>query len=162
MLKQDLTADSAERHIDASPAALYEIVADVTRTPELAPEIVSCTWLDGATGPQVGARFKAVNRAGRGPNWSNEPIVTIADAGREFAFARTERFAGTVQWRYTFTPDGTGCRVVESYVVVRPLTIVGWFIISGVYGLKDRRTDLRNGMVATLERLASIAETAPS
>ncbi len=159
MLRQELTHDSVGRHIDAPPEALYELVADITRTPELSPDIVSCRWLDGAAGPAVGARFKAVNRAGRGPNWSNKPVVTIADPGREFAFARTEPFAGTVQWRCTFTPEGTGTRVVESYAVIRPLTIVGWFIIGVLYGRKDRRTDLRIGMEATLDRLAAVAAT---
>lgn len=38
------------------------------------------------------------------------------------------------------------------------LTIVGWFIIGTLYGLKDRRSDLRASMAATLERLANIAE----
>lgn len=162
MLRQNLTTDAVERRIEASAELLYDLVADVTRTPELSPDIVSCRWLDGATGPAVGARFKAINRAARGPNWSNKPIVTIADPGREFAFARTEPFAGTVQWRYAFSSDGGGTRVVESYTVIRPLTVVGWFIIGVLYGRKDRRTDLRAGMEATLDRLAALAEAAPA
>jgi hypothetical protein len=158
MLRQKLTSSSAERHIDAPPELLYDLVADVTRTPELSPDIVSCRWLDGATGPTVGARFKAINRADRGPNWSNKPVVTIADPGREFAFARSEPFAGTIHWRYTFTPEGTGTRVVESYSVIRPLTVIGWFIIGVLYGRKDRRTDLQASMEATLDRLAALPD----
>ena len=83
---QNLTTDTVERHIEASPELLYDIVSDVTRTPELSPEVVKCTWVKGATGPAVGARFKAINSAGRGPNWSNWPVVITADRGREFAF----------------------------------------------------------------------------
>jgi len=30
------------------------------------------------------------------------------EPGEEFAFARTEPFAGTVAWRYTFVAEGTG------------------------------------------------------
>jgi hypothetical protein len=158
-MKQELTTDTVERHIDASANALYDLITDVTRTPEITPDIVSCTWLDGATGPAVGARFKAVNHAGRGPNWSNKPVVVTADDGREFAFARTEPFAGTVEWRYIFVPEGTGTRVVESYTVTKRLTIVGWFIIGTLYGMKDRRSDLRKSMVASLDRIAEISET---
>jgi hypothetical protein len=160
MMRQDLTRDEVSRHIDASPEDLYDLVADVTRTPELSPEVVSCTWLDGATGPAVGARFKAINHVGRGPDWSNKPVVVTADRGREFAFDRTEPFAGTVQWRYRFERDGSGTLVTESYEVTRRLTVVGWFIISVLYGLKDRRGDLRAGMLATLDRLAAIASPA--
>jgi hypothetical protein len=161
-MRQELTTDSVSRHIEASPDDLYDIVSDVTRQPETSPEIVSCVWIKGATGPQVGARFKATNHAGRGPNWPNKPVVVTADPGREFAFARTEAFAGTVEWRYRFESEGTGTRVTESYAVTKELTIVGWFIIDTLYGLKDRRADLRAGMERTLDRLAEISENAPS
>jgi hypothetical protein len=155
-MKQELTTDQVSGYIEASPQALYDVVADVTRTPELTPDIVSCAWLDGATGPAVGARFKAINKAGRGPNWSNKPVVTVAEPGKEFAWARTEPFAGTVVWRYVFEADGAGTRVTESYAVTKQLTIVGWFIIGTLYGLKNRRGDLRASMLATLDRLAAV------
>ncbi len=157
-MRQELTHDAVERYIQASAEDLYDVVADVTRTPELSPEVVSCEWLDGATGPAVGARFRAKNRAGRGPDWHNTPVVTVADRGREFAFSRTEKGAGTIVWRYVFTPEGSGTRVTESYEVTRPLTLFGWFIIGVLYGNKDRRGDLRRGMTETLERLAALTE----
>jgi hypothetical protein len=157
-MRQKLTTDTVERHIEASPELLYDIVSDVTRTPELSPEVVKCTWMKGATGPAVGARFRAINSAGRGPDWPNWPVVIIADRGREFAFRRTEPFAGTLEWRYRFIPDGTGTRVVESYTVTKPISIIGWFLIDTLSGLKDRAGDLRAGMTATLDRLAAVAE----
>jgi hypothetical protein len=157
-MSQDLTTDTVERYIEASPELLYDIVSDVTRTPELSPEVVKCTWVKGATGPAVGARFRAINSAGRGPNWPNWPVVITADRGREFAFSRTEPFAGTLEWRYRFIPESTGTRVVESYTVTKPITIIGWFLIDTLSGLKDRAGDLRAGMTATLDRLAAIAE----
>lgn len=157
-MRQQLTADSVERYIEATPQALYDIVSDVTRTPELSPEVVHCAWIKPATGPALGARFKAINNAGRGPKWPNKPVVVVAEPGREFAFARTEPFAGTVEWRYEFQLEGTGTLVRESYRVTKNLTIVGWFIIDTLYGLKDRQADLRSGMTATLERLAQLAE----
>jgi hypothetical protein len=157
-VRQQLTSDSVSRSIQASPEALYDVVADVTRTPDLSPEVVACQWIDGATGPAVGARFVARNSAGRGPDWNNKPVVTVADRGREFAFARTERGAGTLVWRYRFTPEGSGTLVTESYEVTSPVALVGWFIIGVLYGNKDRRGDLRRGMTTTLERLARITE----
>jgi hypothetical protein len=159
-MRQELTTDEVTRYIAASPQALYDLVSDVTRTPELSKDIVKCEWLDGVTGPAVGARFRATNSAGRGPNWHNNPVVTAADPGREFAFARTEPFAGTVAWRYRFEPEGEGTRVTESYKVTKKLTIVGWFIIGTLYGLKDRPSDLHASMVATLDRLAELTEPA--
>lgn len=161
-MRQPLTGDTVDRHIDAPPEVLYDLIADVTRTPEITPDIVKVTWLDGATGPAVGARFKAINKQGRGPNWSNKPVITTVEPGREIAWSRTEPFAGTVEWRYRFEPEGAGSRVTESYEVIKPLTIVGWFIIGTLYGLKDRRGDLRRSMLRTLDRLAEMTEPAPA
>ena len=157
-MKQELTTDTVSRRIEASPEALYDLIADVTRTPELTDDIVRCTWLDGATGPAVGARFKAINNGRGKPHWNNKPVVVAADRGREFAFDRTEPFAGTVRWRYLFEPEGSGTRVTESYEVTKDLTVVGWFIIGTVYGRKDRRTELRASMLATLDRVAELTE----
>jgi Polyketide cyclase / dehydrase and lipid transport len=153
-MRQQFSHDSVSRYVEASPQVIYDLVSDVTNTPILSDDIVSCTWVDGATGPAVGARFKAVNDGRGKPNWSNKPIVTVADPGREFVFARTEPFAGTVQWRYVLTPEGTGTTVTESYAVVRPLTLVGWFVIGVLYGRKDRQTELRASMTSTLDRIA--------
>ena len=155
---QSLDRDQAILEIGAPPKVVYDLVADVTRTPEFSPEIRRCTWLDGATGPAVGARFEVVNKAGRGPAWKNRPVVIVADPGHEFAFSRSEKAAGTLVWRYRFEPAGDGTRVTESYQVTEPITRLGWFIIDGLYGLKDRRADLRSGMQLTLERLRHAAE----
>lgn len=82
-------------YIDASPESLYALISDVTRTPEYSPEVVKCTWIKDATGPAVDARFKAINPAGRVPDWPNKPIVTVAEPSREVAFERGEVGAGT-------------------------------------------------------------------
>jgi len=157
-MKQELTTDHVSRHVEAPPEAIYALVSDVTRTPEYSPEVVKCTWIDGANGPAVGARFKAINHAGRIPDWPNKPIITVADPGRTFAFERTEVGGGTIEWRYTLEPDGSGTRVTESYTVVQPVNLFGWFIINTLAGLKDRRGDLRRGMTQSLDRIATIVE----
>jgi hypothetical protein len=158
-VRQELTRDSVERYIDAAPETVYDIVSDVTRTPEYSPDIVKVSWIGGATDPVVGARFKAINRGGNRPNWWNRPVIVTADRGREFAFARTETFGGTLEWRYTLTPESTGTRVVEAYTVTKEVTIVGWFIMGTLYGRKDVRADLRQSMTASLDKLATLAET---
>jgi hypothetical protein len=154
---QTLDRDQTSLHMDASPAQIYALVADVTRTPEFSPEILSCTWLDGATGPAVGARFAARNKVTRGPAWTNKPVVTVVEENRAFAFARTEKFAGTVEWRYDLVPDGDGTLVNESYEVTKRITPVGWLVM-WAFGVKDRRAELRAGMEETLVRMRSVAE----
>jgi hypothetical protein len=155
---QTLDHDRVSIRIDAPAEAVYALVADVTRTPEFSPEVLSCTWLDGATGPAVGARFEAVNKVSRGPAWKNHPVVTVARPGREFAFSRTEKLAGTLVWRYQLEPDGDGTRLTESYQVTRPVSRLGWLIIGHLYGSRDRRSELRAGMDQTVRRIRETAE----
>ncbi|HEY7946027.1 MAG TPA: SRPBCC family protein [Acidimicrobiales bacterium] len=155
---QTLDHDTVTTHIAAPPDVVYALVADVTRMPEFSPEILRCTWLDGATGPVVGARFAAVNKVPRRPPWTNKPVVTVVEPGRAFAVARTEKFAGTVEWSYRFEPEHGGTRMTESYLVTRPLGRVGWFVIGVLFGRKDRRSDLRAGMEQTLARISDVAQ----
>ena len=56
------------------------MVSDVTRMGEWSPETIRCTWIDGATGPAVGARFKGTNRRGIF-RWSTKPEIVVADRG---------------------------------------------------------------------------------
>jgi hypothetical protein len=154
---QTLDHDAATIHVDAPAHEIYRLVADVTRTPEFSPEILRCTWLDGATGPAVGVRFAAVNKVPRRPAWTNKPVVTVVEPDKAFAFARTEKLAGTVEWSYRFEPDGEGTRVTESYRVTRPISPLGWFIIGTLCNRRDRRADLRTGMEQTLQRLRDAA-----
>ena len=156
---QDLDRDEISMFMDATPEAVYSLVSDITRTPEFSPEVIRSAWLGGATGPAVGARFKARNKVQRGPGWNNKPVVTVADPGSEFAFTRTELGGGTMLWRYRFEPEGTGTRVTESYETVRPLTAFMWFVIERVCGRHDRRSDLRDGMTKTLERVRAVVES---
>ena len=155
---QSLDHDGVSLHMHARPEDVYALVADVTRTPEFSPEILECTWLDGATGPAVGARFKARNKVPNRPSWNNKPVVTVVEPGRQFSFARTEPFAGTVEWTYRFEADDDGTLVTESYAVTKKLSPIGWFVIGVLFARKDRQTDLRAGMEQTLQRLRDTIE----
>jgi uncharacterized membrane protein len=157
---QDLDHDEVSLVIDAPPQTLYELVADVTRMPELSSELVECHWLDGATQPAVGARFAARNKVKRGPSWVNKPVITTVEPGRAISWARTEPFGGTVEWAYRFDPEGNGTRVTESYRVTKPIGRIGWFIIGSMAG-GDRRSQLRAGMEDTLRRINDAAAGKP-
>ncbi len=67
---QTLDRDERSAVLPALPQRLWAVVADVTRTPDLSPEVSACRWLDGATGPAVGARFGwfVIERLFRGGN----------------------------------------------------------------------------------------------
>jgi hypothetical protein len=153
-----LRHDEVRMHIDADAGALYDLVADVTRTPEWSPEVISCAWLDGAATAAAGARFTARNRR-RWFTWSNQPVVETADRGREFAFTRTERGGGTLRWSYRFEPATTGTSVALAYQVLRPVPVSLHVILRLLFGVRDLRADLHANMQTSLRRLAAIATT---
>ena len=152
--------DSVSIDIAAPPERVYELVSDITRMGEWSPECYRCAWTKGATGPAVGARFKAKNKGGRGPSWFNTPKVTAADPGNEFAFNRSGPGIGSYTWRYVFEPIPTGTKLTESFDAERPLAKAMSWITMKWTGSADRDADLHEGMVTTLGRIKAAAESA--
>ena len=150
--------DSVSVDIAARPEEVYGLVADITRMGQWSPECRECSWTDGATGPEVGARFKARNKGAKGPSWFNKPVVTAAEPGREFAFNRSGPGIGSYTWRFVLEPSPTGTRLTESYQVEKPLPKAMDWLTHKWVGSSDRDQDLRHGMEVTLERLKEAAE----
>jgi len=148
--------DEVSLRIEAPPQRLYDLVTDVANMGRLSPECIGGRWLDGATGPAVGARFKGTNKRGLA-RWSTKNAVVAADPGREFAFETQQ--SGT-RWRYRFEPDGTGTIVTESREAWRDRPLVARvFSALALGGVADHDDELRAGMRATLERLREVAES---
>jgi uncharacterized protein YndB with AHSA1/START domain len=152
--------DAVSIDIAAPPEKVYDLVSDITRMGEWSPECYRCEWTKGATGPAVGARFKAKNKGGRGPSWFNTPEVTAAEPGREFAFNRSGPGVGSYTWRYVLEPIPTGTKLTESFDADRPLGKAMTWITMKWTGSADRDADLHEGMVTTLSRIKAAAEAA--
>ena len=148
-----LVSATVERHISAAPEVLYDLVADVRRMGEWSPECVEAKWIGDADGPAIGARFVGRNRLGKN-TWSTKPTVTAADRGRLFEFEVPGK-PGPI-WRYEFHPDAGRTRVVESVRQERPSPAFIRFLQRRA-GITDRAAHVREGMVATLDRLAAAA-----
>jgi hypothetical protein len=72
----------------AAPATkIWELVADVRNIGRFSPETFKAEWLDGATGPAVGARFHGhVRRNEIGPVYWTTCRLSACDPGKEFGF----------------------------------------------------------------------------
>jgi len=149
-------ADAVSLRIEATPQALYDLVSDPEGIGKLSPECTGGRWLDGATGPAVGARFKGTNK--RGPiRWSTTNTVVAAERGVEFSF---ETKQSATRWTYRFEPDGTGAVVTESRGPAGNYPLVARIFTTLLLGgVDDHTEELRDGMRATLERLKLLAET---
>jgi hypothetical protein len=146
----------------AAPAdRVWDLVSDVTRIGEFSPETFEAQWLDGATGPRAGARFRGhVRRNGRGPVYWTTCTVTVADPEREFGFSvggLGSSIANT--WRYLLepapaSPGEPGTDVTESFEMPATLPNRIYWSLAGPARL---RTNL-DGMRATLERIKAVVE----
>ena len=152
-----LTTDDVSTVIDAPAEQIYDMIADLPRMGEWSPECAAAEWLDGATGPAVGARFVGHNHTGpRGLiKWSRRGTVLAAERGREFAFATEEGGVEGTIWRYRLEPVDGGTRVTESYTVEK---IPVWARVGDVVG--NRHGGLLKGMTHTLAQLKVAAEAA--
>ena len=77
--------DAVTVHMDAPAAAIWDLVSDITRIGSYSPETFEAEWLEGATGPVVGAKFRGhVKRNEKGPTYWTICTVT-ANPGRATA-----------------------------------------------------------------------------
>jgi hypothetical protein len=150
-----LRRDSCSLLIQAPPERIYALVADLPRMGDWSPECRRTEWLDGSTGPVVGATFIGHNQGGPAGliKWSRRGRVLTADPGREFSFATEEGGREGTEWRYRLEPTEGGTRVTESYAVS---WIPAWARIVDVP--TNRARELRDSMRLTLERLGRAAE----
>jgi uncharacterized protein YndB with AHSA1/START domain len=148
--------DEVSLHIEAPAERIYEIVTDIANMGRLSPECTGGKWLDGATGPAVGARFKGSNKRGFA-RWSTTNEVVEVQPGKVFSFETQQSAA---RWTYRLQPEGTGTLVTETRELFkeRPKVAVVFtkLLLGGEEGHED---ELRQGMQQTLERVKVLAES---
>lgn len=146
-------------HMDAPPDKVWGLVSDITKMGEYSPEVVEAEWLDGATGPALGARYKGhVKRNEKWPvlYWTTCE-VTECEPGKVFEFTVVMQGRYLNRWRYEFagTDDG-GTDVTESFDLGDTFLVKLWRPLGGV--LREQRN--RRDMQRTLERIKAVAEAA--
>jgi hypothetical protein len=139
----------------ATPERIWESVSDVTKIGRYSPETFEAEWLDGATAPVVGARFRGhVKRNGRGPTYWTTCTVLTSVPNREFAFGVGSSDRPLNVWRYQLNPTGDGTDVTESFELAETAMLrLYWALLGWARG----RTN-RNGMRTTLERIKAEVE----
>ncbi|GJF09395.1 cyclase [Mycolicibacterium cyprinidarum] len=140
----------------AAPAErIWELIADVRNTGKFSPETFEAEWLDGATGPALGARFRGhVRRNEIGPVYWTTCRVTACDPGREFGFEVLAGDRAVNNWHYLLTPAGPVTEVTESFRLSENLLMSLYSVLGGQL---RRRRNIRD-MRKTLERIKAVAE----
>jgi hypothetical protein len=147
---------SATVHMAASANEIWDLIADVRNIGRFSPETFEAEWLDRATGPALGARFRGhVKRNEIGPVYWTTCRVTACEPGREFGFEVLVGDAAVNNWHYRLTPDADGTDVTESFRMSgSPLTALYYWMFGGF--LRQRR-NIRD-MTRTLNRIKDVVE----
>jgi len=139
--------------IKAPPDRVWALVSDVTRIGEWSPETYEAAWIEPATGPAPGARFKGRNRRGMF-RWSTKCTVTGCEAGRDFTFVVGTPEKPKTRWSYQFAPAaGEATEVTESWESLR------YGALFKLFAPEAKATaTLNEGARATLAKLKATAE----
>ena len=147
--------DEVSVWMNASPAAVWNLVSDVTRIGEFSPETFEAKWTRGSTGPEVGAYFAGhVKRNGVGPTYWSPCQVTKCEPEEVFEFAVGTDAVTVNNWGYRLAPRDGGTDVTEYFRMQPSLPVrVYWTVL----GPLRSRTNVR-GMRTTLERMKAVVE----
>jgi hypothetical protein len=142
-------------HMNASPRVVWDLVSDITRIGQFSPETFEAEWLDGGTGPELGARFRGhVRRNGIGPVYWTTCKVLWCEPQRDFGFGVFTYGRIANRWRYQLAERDGGTDVTESFELTpMPLLRLYWAVLGPLRGRSNER-----GMRHTLERIKAIAE----
>jgi hypothetical protein len=147
---------SATVHMAAPADKIWNLIADVRNIGRFSPETFEAQWLDGASGPALGARFRGhVKRNEIGPVYWTTCRVTACEPGREFGFEVLVGDRPVNNWHYRLTPSGDGTDVTESFRMnASPFTTLYYWLFGGY--LRQRR-NVRD-MAKTLRHIKDVAE----
>ena len=155
---EQITAPTAELdiEIDAPADEVWRVVSDARRIPEWSPVCHRCEWVDGASAPVVGARFRGHNKL-NGARWSRECEITAATPGEVFAFSTLFKGQESTRWRYRLEPAGSGTKVSEGYqVVMVPRWVRAMRRLPGAMAKTER--DTQKNIETSLDRLKALIE----
>jgi uncharacterized protein YndB with AHSA1/START domain len=144
------------RDIAASPEAVYDAIADITRMGEWSTECTGGEWHEGFDGPAVGATFDGHNRNGD-KEWTSQGEIVEAERGRSFVYQCSMFDFHFSTWGYRIEPHGDGARVTEWSDDLRPESALEFS--QQMSGVTDRAARNRETMSGTLERLAAALES---
>lgn len=156
-----------EVRIEAAPSEVWKLVSDIGLPARLSTELQRTAWLDGATGPEPGARFEGVSRHPVAGEWRTISHVVALEPERRFGWAVTygdegDPAAPLATWTYELHPEDGGTRLSYTARVWPERTRLA-AIMENAPGqaqeiLAGRLSELAAGIGATLQGVKKLAE----
>jgi uncharacterized protein YndB with AHSA1/START domain len=106
---------SVSKAIAATPEEVWSLITDLPAMGRWSPENDGGDWIRGATGPELGAKFRGKN-SWEGKSWKAPVTITEYDAPRRFTFQMRIGPFGGADWSFDIEPTPNGCNVTQMWV----------------------------------------------
>ncbi len=143
--------------IETTPERAFAIIADLPAMGRLSPENDGGEWLNGATGPRVGAKFQGDNSRA-GDKWTTVVNVKVYDPPKSFIFDVSWHRLPIARWEYNIETAPGGCRVTETWSDRRNALIRKQGDSDGFVRAEFTKDSIRQ----TLEKLKAVCESPAS
>lgn len=149
--------------IAAPPDRVWRVVSDIEVMPGASPELQAVEWLDGASGPKLGARFTGRNQNPARGEWTTTSQIVEFEPERVFSWAVEDPANPSALWRFRLEPKDDGTELSE-WMQMGPGR-------SGVSDLIEQKPDkeqkivfvrlrdLERNITATLDQIKKLAES---
>ncbi|GAA5005710.1 SRPBCC family protein [Streptomyces siamensis] len=148
--------------IAATPERVWQLVSDVELMPGMSSELQSVAWLDGATGPAVGARFVGRSRHDSFGEWATTSTIVEAEPERVFAWAVEDPARPSAVWRFRLEPKDGGTELTQ-WMQMGPGRSGLSYAIDAMPEKEQkivfvRMREFERNMTVTLEHIKNLAE----
>ena len=97
----------------ASPGDLWEYVADINLPARFSSEFQGAEWLDGATEPALGARFRGTNEHPVVGRWQVECTIVEYEPEQVIGWIVNDPADPAARWRFSLEPVDGGTRLTQ-------------------------------------------------
>jgi hypothetical protein len=163
----DCPTTQAALTIAAAPPVVWALICDIQLPARFSSEFDGGEWLDGATGPKLGARFTGRNHHPAVGEWKTTSTICEYQPGQVLGWAVGDPDEPAARWRFTLAPADGGTEVTQ-WMQIGP----GWSGISmAIEARPDKESKIlyrrlaehQANMTATLAGIKDLAEAqAPS
>lgn len=101
------------RVIAATPAVLWGYVSDIDLPARFSSEFQGAEWLDGATEPALGARFRGTNEHPVVGRWQVTCTIVELEPERSIGWVVEDVDDPAARWRFTLEPVEGGTLVTQ-------------------------------------------------
>ncbi|WP_037672601.1 SRPBCC family protein [Streptomyces griseus] len=148
--------------IAALPDRVWELVSDIELMPRLSSELQAVEWLDGGTGPALGARFVGRSEHEAFGDWATTSHIVEYEPLRVFAWAVGDPQYPSAIWRFRLEPQNGGT-LLRQWMQMGPGRSGLSFAIDRMPEKEQkivfvRMREFESNMATTLEAIKKLAE----